>query len=62
MKSLAENFEQIFVDAAMAEGRNFPSSAKELNDTAATFECTFVDIAFAETGNFTETACQFNLC
>lgn len=31
MKSLAENFEQIFVDAAMAETGNFTETACQFN-------------------------------
>lgn len=58
MKRLERDLEQVFVDAAMAEEREFPELAEELNDAAETFECTFVDVAFAEAGAFTETACH----
>lgn len=57
MTRLERDLEQVFVDVAMAEGRDFPALDEELTDAAETFECTFVDVAFAEEGDFTETAC-----
>jgi len=58
MERLGRDLEQVFVDAAMAEEREFAPIADDLNDAAETFECTFVDVAFAEAGAFTETACH----
>lgn len=58
MRHLEQEFEQVFVDVAMAEERNFPTLAEELHDAAETFECTFVDVALAEAGEFTESSCH----
>lgn len=52
------DIEQVFADAAMAEGTISASPADDLKEAAETFECSFVDVAFAEAGEFTETACR----
>lgn len=57
MTRLERDLEQVFVDVAMAEDRDFPALDEELTEAAETFECTFVDVAFAEAGELTETAC-----
>lgn len=52
------DIEQVFADAAMAEGNIFASPTDDLKEAAETFECSFVDVTFAEAGEFTETACR----
>jgi len=51
------NLEDLFVDVAMAEGRDFPTLAEEVDEAHEAFECTCADVAFAEEGGFTGTVC-----
>ncbi len=57
MTQFERDFEQVFVDAAMAEGREFGAPLGTFDEAMQTWECTFVDVAFAEADDFTETAC-----
>lgn len=57
MNRLERDLEQLFVDATMAEGRDFGSPIAELDEAAEAFECSFVDVTYAEAGEFTTTAC-----
>lgn len=57
MARLDRKFEQIFMDAALAEAREFTSPRAGLAAAAQDLECSFVDITFAEAGAFTTSAC-----
>lgn len=57
MTKLERDLEQVFVDAAMAEGLEFGDPLGTFDEAMQTLECSFVDVAFAEADDFTETAC-----
>lgn len=57
MARLDRAFEQVFMDVALAEGREFTSPREDLAAVAQNLECSFVDVTFAEAGEFTSTAC-----
>lgn len=50
--------EDLFAEAAMAEGGDFSDPAKDFKLVVDTLECLSVDATLAEAGIFTETACR----
>lgn len=57
MNHVIRDLEELFVEAALAEEREFPSPVDDFHRAMAALECTMVDVAFAEDGEFTESAC-----
>jgi len=57
MARLDRAFAQVFMDVALAEGREFTSPREDLAAVAQNLECSFVDITFAEAGELTTSAC-----
>lgn len=57
MARLDRELERTYMDAALAEGREFPTFQEDLEAAVRTMECSFVDVTYAESGEFTASAC-----
>lgn len=60
MNRISRAFEKVFVDAALAEGSDFPLVGGKISGVMSAMDCAFMEVAFAEAGVTSEAICAYN--